>query len=392
MDDRDREVPARGVASLRYDKRGAGQSSGDFLQASLSDNYSDAAAATGWLLSRAAGRPVFGIGHSEGADVAHLAADQLVVGAVLIACAARRGEEILTWQAAQNRPDLAGCDDGDPQDPPRRPAQEPAEGLRPPSEDPPPPAFGSRGRESMPSGCASSWTTIHRRSSRASNVPSSLSCPSSTCRYHPRTVNAVCELVSGSCDEVVVPGLSHILCDDPLDPEGPAGYKTALKQPVSPVVLATIADWVTRQLAEPSKDRSRTGLSRYEPEGAVRRRRDHLRRRRPAGQALLPVGQQAHPLQLDQERPPPPHTRAEVEDLGSATSATGGISTPTGQGRTSHSNSTRVTGSARRSRPTTSTPSRRSSRKQVAPKSRASSDRETFPQMPSPANPRAHRT
>src|SRR5579863_6995102 len=49
-------LAARGVASLRYDKRGAGQSSGDFLEASLSNNYSDAAAATGWLLSRAAGR------------------------------------------------------------------------------------------------------------------------------------------------------------------------------------------------------------------------------------------------------------------------------------------------------------------------------------------------
>lgn len=62
----------------------------------MSENYADAVAAVGWVVTRAAGRPVFGIGHSEGAlHVARLAADEEVVGAVLIACAARRGEDIL---------------------------------------------------------------------------------------------------------------------------------------------------------------------------------------------------------------------------------------------------------------------------------------------------------
>ena len=39
----------RGVASLRYDKRGAGQSQGALLNCSMSDNYADARAALGWL-------------------------------------------------------------------------------------------------------------------------------------------------------------------------------------------------------------------------------------------------------------------------------------------------------------------------------------------------------
>src|SRR5215470_10337138 len=90
-------LAARGIASLRYDKRGAGRSGGDFLAAGMSENYADACAAVDWLATRASGRQIHAIGHSEGAlHVAHLAADARMAGAVLIACPARRGEEILT--------------------------------------------------------------------------------------------------------------------------------------------------------------------------------------------------------------------------------------------------------------------------------------------------------
>jgi uncharacterized protein len=91
------------VPSLRYDKRGAGQSGGDYFEAGMTENYADACAAVGWLATRAPDRPIYAIGHSEGAlHVARLAADNKVAGAVLIACPARTGEEILTWQAARS--------------------------------------------------------------------------------------------------------------------------------------------------------------------------------------------------------------------------------------------------------------------------------------------------
>jgi alpha-beta hydrolase superfamily lysophospholipase len=100
-------LAARDVASLRYDKRGAGESGGDFYAAGVSDNYADACAAVDSLATRASGRPIYAIGHSEGAlHVARLASDGKVAGAVLIAGQARRGEEILTWQAAQIVPTL----------------------------------------------------------------------------------------------------------------------------------------------------------------------------------------------------------------------------------------------------------------------------------------------
>lgn len=66
----------RGIAVLRYDKRGVGQSTGDFATASFTDYVADAEAALAFLKSRpeiAAGR-VGLIGHSEGGLVAPLIA------------------------------------------------------------------------------------------------------------------------------------------------------------------------------------------------------------------------------------------------------------------------------------------------------------------------------
>ncbi|MCS0615632.1 lysophospholipase [Massilia kyonggiensis] len=66
----------RGIAVLRYDKRGVGQSTGDFAKASFTDYVADAEAALGFLKSRpeiAAGR-VGLVGHSEGGLVAPLIA------------------------------------------------------------------------------------------------------------------------------------------------------------------------------------------------------------------------------------------------------------------------------------------------------------------------------
>ena len=100
-------LAGHGIASLRYDKRGVASSGGDYFDAGMTDNYSDASAAAGWLAARSPALPVYAVGHSEGAPhVARLAAEDKVAAAVLIACPARTGEEILTWQADQIVPTL----------------------------------------------------------------------------------------------------------------------------------------------------------------------------------------------------------------------------------------------------------------------------------------------
>lgn len=98
-------LAARGIASLRYDKRGVGQSSGVFLSAGLHDNIADAGAALGALANRSEidSKRLFMLGHSEGALIATALAAAMapIAGIVLLAGPARPGAEVLRWQLGQ---------------------------------------------------------------------------------------------------------------------------------------------------------------------------------------------------------------------------------------------------------------------------------------------------
>jgi len=105
-------LAARGFASFRYDKRGVGASGGDYWSTGFFDNATDALAALEFLKSQAAAEEdqVFLLGHSEGAHIAtRLAGEGAdVAGVVLLAGAARRGEETLKWQARKVAASLTG--------------------------------------------------------------------------------------------------------------------------------------------------------------------------------------------------------------------------------------------------------------------------------------------
>ena len=94
-----------GVASLRYDKRGVGKSSGDYNETGFHDNVADAEAALAALRAHPAVDPahVVVVGHSEGALIAVRVAARgaPVAGVVLLAAPARSGEAVLVWQAEQ---------------------------------------------------------------------------------------------------------------------------------------------------------------------------------------------------------------------------------------------------------------------------------------------------
>jgi hypothetical protein len=100
-----------GMASLRYDRRGVGASTGRFLGAGLWDNLADARAALEALRGQPGVDPgrLFVLGHSEGAilTVAMLGRDAPpVAGAVLLSPTARPGAEVLRRQAEQVSGDL----------------------------------------------------------------------------------------------------------------------------------------------------------------------------------------------------------------------------------------------------------------------------------------------
>lgn len=102
----------RGFDSLRFDKRGVGQSEGDFWTAGLADNAADVAAAVEFLRTHGTqerGR-IFLLGHSEGAYLAVMVAATTtsLAGVVLLAGGARPGEEELIWQGEQVARSLTG--------------------------------------------------------------------------------------------------------------------------------------------------------------------------------------------------------------------------------------------------------------------------------------------
>ena len=93
------------VATLRYDKRGVGESEGNFWETGFHDNASDALSALVYLKNYKGiqSNKVFLLGHSEGALISTKLAGSGVdiAGTILLAGAAQKGEDILKWQAQQ---------------------------------------------------------------------------------------------------------------------------------------------------------------------------------------------------------------------------------------------------------------------------------------------------
>jgi pimeloyl-ACP methyl ester carboxylesterase len=92
-----------GWASLRFDKRGVGESSGDYLTTGFYDELADATSALNWLKSQPNVTAVVPVGHSSGALYAAemSAGGNAESGAVLLGYTTSTGEETLIWQAGE---------------------------------------------------------------------------------------------------------------------------------------------------------------------------------------------------------------------------------------------------------------------------------------------------
>lgn len=92
----------RGIAVLRYDKRGIGQSTGDYTRATVSDFADDADAAASYLARqpRIDAKRLGLLGHSEGGLIAPMVANRRsdIAFVVLLAAPALRGDRLLERQ------------------------------------------------------------------------------------------------------------------------------------------------------------------------------------------------------------------------------------------------------------------------------------------------------
>jgi uncharacterized protein len=103
-------LAAGGLASFRYDKRGVGESPGDWRTVGLHDNVDDLGRARDALAARdeVDADRILLAGHSEGAILAAALAGRGVptTGLVLLSMSATRGDELLLWQARRIAPTL----------------------------------------------------------------------------------------------------------------------------------------------------------------------------------------------------------------------------------------------------------------------------------------------
>ena len=92
-----------GWVTLRFDKRGVGESTGDYLSTGFYDELADATSAREWLNSHPNITAVVPVGHSAGALYAAemSARGDAPSGAVLFGYTTSTGEETLVWQAGE---------------------------------------------------------------------------------------------------------------------------------------------------------------------------------------------------------------------------------------------------------------------------------------------------
>jgi uncharacterized protein len=234
-------LAARGVASLRIDKRGVGESGGDHLTSGFDRETADAAAA----LAAVRGAPgidpaaVVVIGHSAGATIAiRLAAsDAALAGIVLLAGAARPGEEVMRDQSESIAASLRGLTRLVAGTLVRR--QERARRrLRESAED----VIRIDGRR-LPA----RWLREFMGYDPAAHLRR-VRCPvlaitgAKDLQVEPGDVARIGDLVGGAFEGEVPEDLTHVLRRHP-GPPSLSTYRAQLREPVDPWLLGRVADW-----------------------------------------------------------------------------------------------------------------------------------------------------
>lgn len=236
-----------GIASLRYDKRGVGASSGDYLSAGFDDETADAHAALDALRAHPAvdADRVIAIGHSAGATVAMRLARSSTPpsGYVFLAGTAMTGQQVMEWQthriaATLPRPRRVRARRFE-----RRQARHRALLLR-----------------STTATARLAWVRLNARWYREYMVydptealsiidrPVLAITGAKDIQVDPDDVARIGQIVRGGFDGDVPADLTHVLRRDPAPPSLGA-YRTQVRQPVDPWVVDRVADWARSQLA-----------------------------------------------------------------------------------------------------------------------------------------------
>ncbi|MFE9056190.1 alpha/beta hydrolase family protein [Streptomyces mutabilis] len=238
-------LAAAGIATLRYDRRGAGATPGDWRAAGFTGNREDAAAALRALAARPDVRAgaVGVVGHSEGAlHAMALAARTQVRAVVLLAGFAGTGEDAFRWQGRSVV----------------RSMPLPVRLLRRPLG-----ALGNRVlarlKRTRTDVARIAGAPVNARWMRemlahdsrddlaAVDAPVLAVTGDKDIQVNPADLDVIGWLVPGGAETHRIAGLTHVLRGDTGRPTLGA-YRRLLREPVDPALLALVASWLTRHL------------------------------------------------------------------------------------------------------------------------------------------------
>jgi uncharacterized protein len=246
-----RHFSGLGIASLRYDKRGCGRSTGIYPEAGQDDLLADASACLRYLREACADRigPIHVVGHSEGTLLAaRLSLRHPVDGLVLIAPFVARMEDILMDQAghietmAGQAPGISGFIN----------RSLIALGLSPRASQR---RLIARLRRSTVPAFRHGGRMIEARSLRdllelepgdiyaQVKTPTLLIAGEKDLQCSPLDAVRISGIVGPPATLVTVPNLTHILRRDP-GPASFANYVRLILEPVDPEVPRLAADWI----------------------------------------------------------------------------------------------------------------------------------------------------
>jgi len=242
-------LTAHGFATFRYDKRGVGSSEGDYWASGFNDGVTDAVSAVGWLVRQPEvdSSRVFVLGHSEGALIsARLAAGAAeVAGAILLAGSAKTGEETMLWQGRKIAASLTGLNKLV-----IRALRLDVVKLQKKALARLKATTGDIARIQLQK-INAKWfreflaydPTVDLANVK---VPILAVTGASDIQTDPSDLDRMAELVPHALESHVVPGVTHLLRDDPED-SGLKGYKSQPRRPIDGRVIVHITDWLEGQ-------------------------------------------------------------------------------------------------------------------------------------------------
>jgi uncharacterized protein len=236
-------LAAQGIASLRYDKRGAGGWKAAFGKPEdfrFTDYVSDAAALVDYLRGSRKFSRVVVVGHSEGGLVAILAAQQVPIDRlVLLATAARKQGELLKAQLEKQLPP-------DKLEPIEKAIDAIMAGQ---IVDPPPEGLAIP--PAMQPGIASAFTQDPMAPMQKINIPT-LVVAGGRDRQLARLDFLALTTADFAAKTLWLPDMNHVLVDVTDDADDLASYNQA-ERPLDPTLIDAVATFISEKETHPSE-------------------------------------------------------------------------------------------------------------------------------------------